>query len=37
MDQTAESPRNAPDPEPDGHREGPPVTDDTVREAGENR
>jgi hypothetical protein len=35
MDQTAESPRNAPDP--DGHREGPPVTDDTVREAGENR
>ena len=27
----------AEDPEPDGHREGPPVTDDTVREAGENR
>lgn len=29
-----------PDPEgdrPEGHREGPPVTDDTVREAGQNR
>jgi hypothetical protein len=29
-----------PDPEgdrPEGHREGPPVSDDTVREAGQNR
>lgn len=25
------------DPVPDGHREGRPVTDDTVREAGQNR